>query len=333
MRRWQDRARTLGVVTTALASLLAGLSAAAQDFSAKPISIIVGFGAGGATDTLTRLVAQRLGENLRTPVIVENKPGGNQTIAIRLLKQAPVDGHTLYMGTGSSLAQYPALRKDLPYRPLEDFSLISMLALQPGLLCVKPGAPWRTVKELVDHARANPGKLNYGSQGVGSASHLAMEYFMARTGTSLTHIPLKSDSDIGLELAAGRLDVSFMTTLAAIPLAQSGRLDILVTTSRRPLPTLPDLPDLAAAGVPGLEGLDPFTFYGIVGARGIPVETVTRLNQAIVQIVDDPAFAAEIRNNLRIEPFATSPAGFRDLVRRETEKWSEIATKVKLDAN
>jgi len=318
-------------------SIVAGLAAVttveAQEYPSRPISIIVGFGAGGATDTLVRLVGQRLGESLKTPVIIENKPGGNQTIAIRTLKAAPADGYTLYVGTGSSLVQYPALRRDLPYNPLEDFSLISMLALQPGLLCIRPGAPWRTVKELVEYARANPGKLNYGSQGVGSASHLAMEFFMARTGTSLTHIPLKSDSDIGLELAAGRLDVSFMTTLAAIPLEQAGRLGILVTTSRTPLPTLPDVPDLAAAGVPGLEGLDPFTFYGIVGARGIPAETVGRLNQAIVRIVQDPAFAAEIRNNLRIEPFASSPAGFLDFVRSETGKWSAIATQVKLDGN
>jgi tripartite-type tricarboxylate transporter receptor subunit TctC len=310
-----------------------GASTQAQDYPSRPISIFLGFGAGGATDTLTRLVGQRLSDRLKTPVVVENKPGGNQTIAIRTLKSQPADGYALYIGTGSSLVQYPALRKDLPYKPLEDFTFVSILALQPGVLCLRPGSPWRTIGQLVEYAKANPGKLNYGSQGVGSASHLAMEFFMAQTGTSLTHIPLKSDSDIGLELAAGRLDVSFMTTLAAVPLSQAGRLQILVTTSRRPLPSMPDLPNLAAAGVPGLEGLDPFTFYGIVGARGIPPEVTGRLNQAIVQIMTDSATAAEIRNNLRIEPMATSPAGFLDFVKTETEKWSRIATRVKLDTN
>jgi tripartite-type tricarboxylate transporter receptor subunit TctC len=231
------------------------------------------------------------------------------------------------------MVQYPALRKDLSYRPLEDFALVSMLALQPGVLSISPTAPWRTVAELVAYAKANPGKLNYGSQGVGSASHLAMEYFMAQTGTALTHIPLKSDADIGNELAAGRLDVSFMTTLAAVPLAQAGRLKILVTTSRRPLPSMPNLPNLADAGVVGLEGLDPLTFYGIVAKQGTPPAIVATLNRAIVAIVNSPDFTAKLRDNLRIEPMTDTPEKFLEFLRSETAKWTEISSRVKLDSN
>jgi len=307
--------------------------ASAQDYPSKPISVLVGFGAGGSTDTLARLLGQQLGERLNTPVIVENKPGGNQTIAIQTLLSRPADGYTLYVGSGSSLVQYPALRKDLPYRPLEDFALVSMLALQPGVLSISPTAPWRTVAELVAYAKANPGKLNYGSQGVGSASHLAMEYFMARTGTVLTHIPLKSDADIANELAAGRLDVSFMTTLTAVPLAKAGRLKILVTTSRRPLPSMPDLTNLADAGVAGLEGLDPLTFYSIVAKHGTPPAIVATLNRAIVDIVNSPDFTAKLRDNLRIEPKADTPESFREFLKAETAKWTEISSRVKLDSN
>jgi tripartite-type tricarboxylate transporter receptor subunit TctC len=266
-------------------------------------------------------------------VIVENKPGGNQTIAIQTLLSRPADGYTLYVGSGSSLVQYPALRKDLPYRPLEDFALVSMLALQPGVLSISPTAPWLTVAELVAYAKANPGKLNYGSQGVGSASHLAMEYFMAQTGTSLTHIPLKSDADIANELAAGRLDVSFMTTLTAVPLAKAGRLKILVTTSRRPLPSMPDLPSLADAGVAGLEGLDPLTFYSIVARHGTLPAIVATLNRAIAEIVNSPDFTAKLRDNLRIEPMTDTPESFREFLKAETAKWTEISSRVKLDPN
>jgi tripartite-type tricarboxylate transporter receptor subunit TctC len=314
--------------------LMVGVPVAiAQDYPSKPISVLLGFGAGGSTDTLARLLGQQLSERFNTPVIVENKPGGNQTIAIQTLLSRPADGYTLYVGSGSSLVQYPALRKDLPYRPLEDFALVSLLALQPGVLSIGPTAPWRTVAELVAYAKANPGKLNYGSQGVGSASHLAMEYFMARTGTVLTHIPLKSDADIANELAAGRLDVSFMTTLTAVPLAKAGRLKILVTTSRRPLPSMPELPSLADAGVAGLDGLDPLTFYSIVARHGTPPAIVATLNRAIVEIVNSPDFTAKLRDNLRIEPMTDSPESFREFLKAETAKWTEISSRVKLDPN
>ena len=314
--------------------LMVGVPVAiAQDYPSKPISVLLGFGAGGSTDTLARLLGQQLSERFNTPVIVENKPGGNQTIAIQTLLSRPADGYTLYVGSGSSLVQYPALRKDLPYRPLEDFALVSLLALQPGVLSIGPTAPWRTVAELVAYAKANPGKLNYGSQGVGSASHLAMEYFMARTGTVLTHIPLKSDADIANELAAGRLDVSFMTTLTAVPLAKAGRLKILVTTSRRPLPSMPELPSLADAGVAGLDGLDPLTFYSIVAKHGTPPAIVATLHRAIVEIVNSPDFTAKLRDNLRIEPMTDSPESFREFLKAETAKWTEISSRVKLDPN
>ncbi|MEA2809458.1 MAG: hypothetical protein QOJ17_3599 [Rhodospirillaceae bacterium] len=314
--------------------LMVGVPVAiAQDYPSKPISVLLGFGAGGSTDTLARLLGQQLSERFNTPVIVENKPGGNQTIAIQTLLSRPADGYTLYVGSGSSLVQYPALRKDLPYRPLEDFALVSLLALQPGVLSIGPTAPWRTVAELVAYAKANPGKLNYGSQGIGSASHLAMEYFMARTGTVLTHIPLKSDADIANELAAGRLDVSFMTTLTAVPLAKAGRLKILVTTSRRPLPSMPELPSLADAGVAGLDGLDPLTFYSIVARHGTPPAIVATLNRAIVEIVNSPDFTAKLRDNLRIEPMTDSPESFREFLKAETAKWTEISSRVKLDPN
>jgi tripartite-type tricarboxylate transporter receptor subunit TctC len=314
--------------------LMVGVPVAiAQDYPSKPISVLLGFGAGGSTDTLARLLGQQLSERFNTPVIVENKPGGNQTIAIQTLLSRPADGYTLYVGSGSSLVQYPALRKDLPYHPLEDFALVSLLALQPGVLSIGPTAPWRTVAELVAYAKANPGKLNYGSQGIGSASHLAMEYFMARTGTVLTHIPLKSDADIANELAAGRLDVSFMTTLTAVPLAKAGRLKILVTTSRRPLPSMPELPSLADAGVAGLDGLDPLTFYSIVARHGTPPAIVATLNRAIVEIVNSPDFTAKLRDNLRIEPMTDSPESFREFLKAETAKWTEISSRVKLDPN
>lgn len=320
----------IGACLAASVAMLGG-SAYGQDYPNRTISIIVAFGAAGVTDTLSRTIAKNLSERLKVPVIVENRPGANQIVGIQQLKSRPADGYTLYTGTGSSLAQNPGIRKDLPYDPLKDFEPVAMLGVQAGVISVAPGSPAKTLKELIDYAKKNPGKLNFGSQGVGSASHLATEVFMARTGTSMVHIPLKSDSDIGVELSEGRIDFSFMTPQFSVPLARTGKQRILAVTSVNRLPFLPDLPSLKEAEIPALEALDPFTFYGLVAAAGTPPEVVRRLNETVNAILQSAEVATQMRDTFRVEPKAQAPEAFRKFLQDELAKWTEIGGRIKVD--
>ena len=318
----------------ALALLLSagwGLALAQSPYPNRPITMVLGFGAGGSTDAVSRLLAQQLTESLKVPVIVENKPGGQQIIAIQTLKSKPADGYTLYMGTGSSLAQNPGVRSDLGYDPLADFVPVALVGMQPGVITVKSDLPVANLAGLIELAKKEPGKLNYGSQGVGSASHLAMEYLLAKTGTSLTHIPLKSDADIGVELLAGRIDAAFMTTTIAVPLAKAGKQKILAATSVSRLSFLPDLPSLGEAGIDGLAGLDPFTFYGIVALKDTPAEIVATLNRAVNAALAAPEVGKKIRETFLIEPKSDSPEGFQRFLQAELKKWNEVGERVKLN--
>ena len=305
--------------------------AAAQAYPNRTITVIVAFGAAGVTDSMGRLVAKNLSERLKVPVIVENRPGANQTIGIQQLKSRPADGYTLYVGTGSSLAQNPGIRSDLPYDPVRDFAPVAMLGVQAGVISVSPSIQATNLKEFIDYARKNPGKLNFGSQGIGSASHLATEVFMARTGLNMVHIPLKSDSDIGIELAESRIDFSFMTPQFSVPLAKAGKQRILAVTSVNRLPFLPDLPSLKEMGIPALEDLDPFTFYGLVALAGTPPEVIKLLNESVNGILHSPEVVAQMRDTFRVEPKPVSVEAFRKLLQDELAKWKETGKRIKPD--
>lgn len=305
----------------------------AQAYPNRTITLIVAFGPAGVTDGLSRTVAKHLSERLKVPVIVENRPGANQMVGIQQLKNRPSDGYTLYTGTGSALSQNPGVRKDLAYDPLKDFVPVALLGLQAGVIAAAPGLPAGNLRELVAHAKANPGKLNFVSQGMGSAGHLAAELFMARAGVSMVHIPMKNDNEMGVELSEGRVDVGFMTPQFSIPLAKAGKLKILSALSVKPLPFLPELPALGAAGIAGLDGLDPFTFYGVVARAGTPPEIVNLLNETINAIVRSPEVTAQMRDTFRVEPKPESSEGFRKFVADELAKWSSIGDRIKIETH
>lgn len=312
------------------AGVMAGACAQA-DFpsGSKTIRILVGFSAGGATDSVARLYGQKMSEILKTPVIIENKPGANQIFAIRALTSAPADGYTLYLGTGSSLAQGPGLRNDLPYDPLH-FSLVGLAASTPGVMVVNAELPVRSVSELLAYTAAHPDRVNYGSAGMGTASHLQTELLMRVTGAKWTHIPFKSDGDVVREVAEGRIQVSLSTIQQAMPLIQAGKLKPLALISSRPLKYLPGVPTLAETGVKGLAGLEPYTFFGLVGPAGMPAAIVARLNAAMNQVPAMPDVAARMSESLYAEPATTTPASFRTFLVKEIAKWKPLAGAVKL---
>lgn len=306
------------------------LPAFAQPFPSRPIKIIVAFGAGGSADAIARLYGQKMSEILSTPVIIENKPGANQITAIRALMASPPDGYTLYSATASSLIQNPILRKGLPYDPLKDFTLLGLAVLNPGVIFVGNDLPIHTIKELVTYANANPGKLNYGSAGLGTAGHLAVEALMSATGIKMTHVPYKTDGDVIREVMAGSVHLGVMTTLNTVQAIKAGRIRAIAVTNAAPLPYLPGVQGLAETGMTNLSSMDPHTFGSFVGPAGMQPAVVARLNDAINQASAMPDVIKRVREGMFAEPATSTPASFRDFVEKQHVVWREIGKTVKL---
>jgi tripartite-type tricarboxylate transporter receptor subunit TctC len=304
---------------------MCAITAHADTFPSKPITIYVGFAAGGATDTVARLYAQKLSQVLGTPVIVENRPGANQLPAIRSLQSAQPDGYTLLVAGGSALTEAPAVRSGLGYDPLKDFSLIGNIGSQPCVLTVTNSVPVKSVSELIGYAKAHPGALNYSSSGVGTAGHLEALYFQQVTGTKMTHIPFKSDAETSRELMAGTVQLDMLTAQFAIPLVKSGKLKGLMITTSQTQSYLPDVPGLDRVNMKGLNGLDPCTFFSLLGPAGMPEDVVARLNGALNKISTMPDVVSRMRESMYIEPVQSTPASFRQFVVKELTKWQDVA--------
>jgi tripartite-type tricarboxylate transporter receptor subunit TctC len=299
---------------------------------ARPIRILVGFAPGGATDLIARLYAQQLKDALGAPVIVENKAGASELMAIRTLMQSPPDGYTLWLAAGSSLTMGPAIRKDLPYEPSRDFTQIGLVATAPGVFFVHPSVPVRTMAELIAYAKENPGKLNYGSAGVGSSSHLQMEYFLKAAGISMTHIPYKAANESVQAVAGGTVHVGLAPAQPVIALAGDGRVRAIAVTSTRRLSAFPNVPTMAEAASGELKSMSGYTFYGLVGPAKLPNDIVTKVNAAINKISAMPEVAEKMRDGFSAEPATSTPASYRAYVDKELAKWREIGKSIKTEA-
>lgn len=307
------------------------IPAMAQSASGRPVRIVVGFAAGaGVTDGLARLYGEKLSDLLKAPVIVENKPGAGQIAAVRLLQQAQPDGNTLWMATGSALAQGPAFRTDLPYRPLKDFTFLNMVATTPAVLVVHPDTPVKSVRELIAYAASNPGKLTYGSAGVGSSNHLHIELLMNRTGVKMTHVPYKNDADMIRDVIAGTVQVALSTGQTTIPHVAAGKVRALAVTSQQRLAALPGVPAADEIDVKGFKEIVPYSFFGLVGPAGMPPDTVKRLSDLISKVSAMPDVVARVRGSMFAEPAAGSPEEFRAFIEQEYDKWTAIGRVVTL---
>ena len=319
-------------VLLAGAAALAGIPARAQQFPSRPIKLLVGFGAGGSGDILARLYALKISEVLNTPIVVENKPGAFQLAAINPLLSAPADGYTLMLGTGGALVQGPVVRKDLPYDPLKDFTYIAMLTASQGVFIVHPSLPVHTMSELIAYSKANPGKLNYGSAGLGAINHLLPAYIAAVTGGSLTHIPLKSDAELVRDTVAGTLHVSATTTQFAMPMIQEKRVRPIAVTGAQRLKALPEVPTLSEERQEELKGFNGYTFYTLIGPRGMPAAVVEKLNEAANKVSAMPDVTTRLQS-LYMEAMPGTPAACRQFVEKELVKWREVGRKVPLEAS
>jgi tripartite-type tricarboxylate transporter receptor subunit TctC len=292
--------------------------ALAQQYPAKPIRFLVGVVPGGAADLLARTVGQRLGDRLGTQVVVDNRPGANQTIAAQLTAQSTPDGHTILI-VPSAHAISPSIYS-LKYDSVNDFSTIGMIAMVPNVLVVHPAIPARSVKDFIAYARGKPGELNMGSSGTGSPSHLAGELFQMLTQIRLTHVPFKGQGAAMVELIGGRLQTGFPSIPASLGHVKAGRMHALAVTPRQRAFAMPDVPTLDEAGVSGYEVAG---WYGVLGPARIPKKIVARLNDELVTMLRDPAMR-ETMTRAGADPLPSSPEEFRRILVEDIGKWAKV---------
>jgi tripartite-type tricarboxylate transporter receptor subunit TctC len=311
--------RTLTAWALLCASLLAAPAAIAQSFPAKPVRIVVGFAAGGSTDKLARVLAQRMTEVLGQSVVVENRPGAAGNIAAELVAAAPADGYTLFMATLSSQAINPHLYK-LKFDPIRSFEPVTLVAKYPLLLVVPPQLPVNSVPELVAYARANPGKTFFASSGSGSPAHLAGEIFKGVTGTDVRHVPYKGGGPAMLALMANEVQFGFETIPSAIGHARGGKLKGLGVTSDQRSSAAPELPTMQEAG---LKGFSVTSWAGLLAPAGTPKETMAKLTEATLAAMNSAGVKAALAAD-GAEPGGGTPAEFARFMGDELRAWGEV---------
>jgi tripartite-type tricarboxylate transporter receptor subunit TctC len=302
-------------------------ASAQQSYPAKPIRMISPFAPGGGNDILCRTIAQKLMENLKQQIIVENRPGANGIIGTETAARSAPDGYTIVL-VPSGHAVNASLHRKLPYDSIRDFTPITLVGESPLILAVHPSVPARNVKDLVALARARPEQLTYGSAGIGSSGHLGGALFETLTGTKMVHVPYKGMGIAVSDLMGGQVSMVFGTSLSVMPHARSGRLRALATTGARRSPALPDLPTVAEAGVPGYEaGL----WYGFLGPARLPPEIVRRLNAEIVAVLK----LAEIRERLAgqgVDARPSTPEEFARLLVADLDRWAKVVQRAGIRA-
>ncbi len=314
-----------GVFTRILASCglglaLAGAALAADDYPSRPTRIVVPYPPGGFNDTLARTVGDRLAKAWKQPVVVDNRPGGNTVLGNNLAAKAPADGYTILI-TPLPFSALPALYgSKLPYNALKDFQPLVWAGSTQNVLVVRNELGISSVRELIDHAKKNPGKLNFGSTGSGSSNHLSMELFMAMTGTRLTHVPYKGSAPAVMAMLAGEIDVLFDNVPNVMQQIKAGKLKAVAVTGTKRAQLLPDVPTVAESGVPGY---DVTVWFGMQMPAGVPKAVVDRANRDIVQILKDPEVGKLFRDQ-GVEVEASTPEAFGELLNREIPKWTKV---------
>jgi tripartite-type tricarboxylate transporter receptor subunit TctC len=311
------------VLVSALLCALVALpadDAVAQAYPSRPIKLVVALAPGGPNDAIARIFADALSDIVKEPVVVENHAGAGGTIGANLVAKAPADGYTLLVGGALNLALAPALVSKLAYDPEKDFAPIGGLARAPYAFAVRSGVPASTLPELIAYARANPGRLSYGSSGVGSHSSLAVELLKATAGVDILHVPYKGSAPAVTALVAGQTDIVCVDLALLVPHVKAGTLRLVAAAGAKRSSMAPDLPTAAEQGLPGLV-LEPW--YGLVAPVGIPAEVREKLATALNQAVRTP----ELRQRLEqqgYEVILDTPDSFGALIRSETEKYARL---------
>ena len=308
---------------------LSAPQAHAQAYPSKTIRFVVPYPAGGPLDTVARLLGAKVGESVGQPVVVENKPGAGGNIGADIVAKSPADGYTILMGAVATHAINPSLYKSIPYDPIRDFAPVTQVASTPNVLVVNPGVPAKDVKELIAYAKANPGKLSFGSGSIGSAGHLAGELFKATAGVDMVHVPYKGAAPAMQDLIGGRIQLMFDNLASSLGQVKAGKVRALAVTTAKRSPLAPDLPTIAETGVPGF---DISTWFGIFAPAGTPKPALDRLHAEFAKALA----AADVRDRMTsmgAEPVGNTPDEFAAFVRSEGEKYSKVirASGAKVD--
>jgi len=320
------RIQFLQGAAVALLCMAASSASLAQGYPNKPIRLIVPFPAGGATDLFARTLGQKMGEKLGTQLIIDNKPGAGGAIGSDQAAKAPPDGYTLLLATTSTHSIGPAVMQKLPYDTVRDFTPIGHVGDAPSIMLVPVTSPAKTVREWIDYAKKNPGKLNYASSGNGTIVQLTAELFKAQAGVFVTHIPYKGTALAIPDLISGKIDVLFDSLPTGMPHVRDGRLRALGVTTLKRSPLAPELPPIADT----LPGYESNTWFGFYGPKNLPADIVARVNKAANEAIADPEVKDKLAR-LGIEPaVAGTPEQFAKMVAIDAAKWKKIVVERKI---
>ena len=314
----------------AASSLMTGFTAplaAAERYPSRPIRLIVGFPPGGAADLVARLIGQRLSARLHQPVIVENEAGASGNVGTEAVVRAPADGYTLLFVTGTN-AINAALYGKLNFNFVNDIAAVAGISRNPFIMTINPSVPANTVPEFIAYAKANPGKINMGSAGIGTPHHLFGELFMMMTGVDMLHVPYRGEGPALADLMGGQIQVMFSTGGPSLGYVRSGKLRVLAVTSATRLPTLPDVPSLNKF-VPGYEAVG---WFGIGAPKLTPAKVINSLNSEVVAALADADIKVRFAQ-LGLLEYPSSPAEFGKYVASETEKWAKVVRTAKITAS
>ncbi len=321
MRFTDSRLGSRAIIAALLAVALGMLSSAAgaQAYPNHPVRLVVPFPAASTTDLVGRILANKLTENLGQQVVVDNRAGAGGALGSEIVARSAPDGYTLLMGTIGTHSINPSVYPKLAYDPVTDFSPIIEFGTAPNVLVVNPKLPVHSVKELIDYAKANPGKLNFASSGNGTSNHLSGALFSAREGLKTTHVPYRGGSQAITDLLAGEVSFMFYHYLPLLPYIQDGKLRALAVTSAQRISALPNTPTMAEAGI---QDFEVSAWFGVYGPAHMPPELVTRLNSAISKIINAPDVKASLITQ-GIDPVNGSPDDLARLTKSEIARWAK----------
>ena len=319
-RNFARRSLLASAGALALAAALPGAALAQAAYPTKAMTMVVPFSAGGTTDILARIVGKALEAELGQPVIIDNKAGAGGNIGAQAAARAKPDGYTLFMGTVGTHGINEALYNKLPYNPLGDFAPISRVAMVPNLLVAHPSRPYKTVKELIDFAQKNPGKINFGSSGNGSSIHLSGELFKSLAKVDMVHVPYKGSAPAVADLLGGQIDIMFDNMPSAMQHVKAGKLRPIAVTTAKRYPELAEVPTIAEAGVPGY---DATSWFGLFTNRKAPADVVAKLNAAVVKVLAKPEVIKQMAEQGAIA-HPEKPAEFEAFIKAETAKWGPV---------
>jgi tripartite-type tricarboxylate transporter receptor subunit TctC len=315
--------KLLKSISYSIASLCAaasmGVPALAQEYPAKPIRVVVPFPPGGGTDFMGRVVMQKVGENLGTTVVIDNRGGAGSSIGTEIVARSPADGYTVLIISGAH-AINPSIYPKLPYDSVRDFAPVTMFTSGPALLVVHPSVPAKSVKELIALAKLRPGQLNYASAGIGTPPHLSGELFKTMARVDIVHVPYKGNGPAYTDLIGGHVSVMFPNVSTATAHVRAGKLRALAVTTKNRTAIAPDLPTISESGVPGY---DVSSWYGLLAPAGTPAAVVTKLQREIARVLRLPDVSEKLTSQ-GLDLVGNTPEEFAAIIRSEIVKWAKV---------